>query len=602
MFRSLDKLQTGKSPPIQETIPQTPGYIHSYTTLQTDSTKKYETYIRPEKPALNVPKYTFYTKHQETPALQQSLAMSEIKDNTLYKSIIQPPIIKHEPVNYTKYTILSSKQYMPSILQDGNLSKPVALQEHQTSDEPLKITSTDVTSQALTLQGPLKLYSFCPELSDTAKGPFALECLQELFVQLGGSIYNPKYPNEMNKIVYDEHVWGDVRRLMKHKTIQMNTLQPMREYKGMEVLWFNVGTNVYMDRLTEFKNPTLSITSELPYHLEYVTFINIRSPNNMTVRLRMNSAKLFTNEMAPSFETFILKKGSNRIYAVWEGKTKNFFQLEYSENGHFKFVPKEWITLCQEPNAPLFSWEGKLSPHGPVFEEYRMPKRMALIHSPSVKIVETDSEFPILLQLRSGAHCGFSVTQQNISMNSWRSITCCFLSASGQGILYTFGPLTVNIIGKHVNIQWNSPTLVMKHTFEHVLSLDTATPYLLCVGMKSDLETIDPNRILIAVGSFSDWNAGRVSLEIKPSEFSKKAEKLNGIRDLKESDIQLGHQSMTHITKNFSPLYNTSDSAQLCIGNATHAANAAIIRLRVFDYELETIDVIRESRNSWERI
>ena len=422
-----------------------------------------------------------------------------------------------------------------------------------------------------------------------------------MFIQIGGTVYNPNYPRETTKTVYDTLKWGDVRELMKHKSIQYTKLKSMRGFKGMEVMWFNIGTNLYMDRLTEFTSPTLSITSEIPHNLEYVAFMNIQSPKNMTTRLRMNTAKLFTKEDVSS-NTYVLKKGSNYIYAVWEGKTKNYFQLEYSEDGRFKTLPKEWITLCQEPNAPIFSWEGKQSSNGPVFEEYRMPRRMALIHSPRIKIVETDSEFPILLQLRSGAHCGFSIIQQNISMYSWRSITCCFLSSSGQGVLYSFGPLTVNTIGKHINIQWSSATFQTKYTFENVLALDTITPYLVFVGMKSDLDTIDPNRILVAVGSFSDWKAGRVSLEIKPSEFTKKTEKINGVRGLKESDIQLGHQSMTHMTKNLSPLYNTSDSAQLCIGNASHAANAAIIRLRVFDYELETMDVIRETMDSWERL
>ena len=102
--------------------------------------------------------------------------------------------------------------------------------------------------------------------------------------------------------------------------------------------------------------------------------------------------------------------------------------------------------------------------------------------------------------------------------------------------------------------------------------------YLLSIGMKSDLESISPNRLVFALAPFSEWISGRVSFEV------------------------IGPSVISFITDDFNPLYNRSDSFQLCIGDVTHSANAAIAWIRFFDYELESVDIVRDCTNSWERI
>jgi len=149
------------------------------------------------------------------------------------------------------------------------------------------------------------------------------------------------------------------------------------------------------------------------------------------------------------------------------------------------------------------------------------------------------------------------------------------LSSKGQGILYSFGPLSVRQIGKHMDVVWSSATFEQQHTFQNVLALDSTTPYLVFVGMKSDIDIA--NCIVFAVASFSDWKSGRVTLDA------------------------LGPQVVVFRTEGV-PLYNRTDSAQLCIGNVSHSANAAVAWVRLFDYEMLSVDIERDVDDAWERV
>jgi len=584
MFRALDKLQQGSVPTFTNNIPQSHTFLNSYVTVQTDLTKKQtgKGQSNPEKgKSISIPKYSFYNGHIVTPAIQQSIAKAEANDTVLYTSIIEPPKVFIKPVDYSGIHVLSSKMYMSSILQDGRIAKPVSLKEYSPpTDLPLKIHVTDVPSQALVLQGgPLQSYSFCPELIDTSKGPFALECIQQKYIQIGGRVSDIHYPKYDSLEKYNKiPLWKDIilELYSVFYSVPKKAAKIQHKFLGSEILWFNYGTNTYIDRVTEHTRSSIQLTSDLDSHLEYVVFIHLCPSVTMDVSLRMQQGKILYNDSSNTILTEINLVAGKIIslLGIWEDIAKTIFDLEYTDGKHpYKSVPKEWFILGQEPNAPLFSWEGVLGK----FCEYRLADKMSLTLSPNSKIVETKSMFPYLLQLRNGSRSGFAIVKRNITMNSWRTLTCCFLCSSGQGVLLNFGPCMVSLIGKHLRIQWTSATLEKSHTFENIIELDSSTPYLLCIGMKSDMETISPNRLVIGVASLSDWISGRVRFEV------------------------IGPSVISFITEQFNPLYNISDTFQLCIGDVTHSANAALAWVRFFDYELESVDIVRDCTNSWER-
>jgi len=583
MFRALDKLQKDTVPDFKQTLPQAHTFLNSYITVQSDLTKKQlEEKRGPEKEkSISIPKYSFYKEHIVTPAIQQSIAKAEVNDANLYTSIIETPRVFIKPVDYKNHSVLSSKIFMSSIIHDGQVAKPVCLKEYSPpSDLPLKIRVSDVHSQALVLRGgALPSYSFCPELVDTSKGPFALECIQQKYIQIGGKVSDLHYPRIESLERYNSlPLWKDVVIELYNVfySVPKKTSKIQQKFLGSEILWFNYGTNTYIDRVTEYKKSLIQLTSDIDSHFEYLAFIHLCPNLTMDVSLRMQSGKLLYNDSSSRIVTEI-KLVSGKVISLlgtWEDSAKTIFDLEYSDGKHpYMSVPKEWFILGQEPNAPLFSWEGVLGR----FCEYRLADKMSLTLSPNTKIIETESKFPYLLQLRNGSRSGFAVVKRNINMNSWRTLTCCFLSSSGQGVLLNFGPCMVSLVGKILRIQWTSATLEKSHSFENILDLDSSTPYLLCIGMKSDLETISPNRLVFAVASISDWISGRVGFEV------------------------IGPNIVSFITDNFNPLYNISDSFQLCIGDVTHSANAAIAWVRFFDYEMESVDIVRDCTNSWER-
>jgi hypothetical protein len=117
--------------------------------------------------------------------------------------------------------------------------------------------------------------------------------------------------------------------------------------------------------------------------------------------------------------------------------------------------------------------------------------------------------------------------------------------------------------------------LDVRHTFRGLINADSTTPYLAVVGMRSDLDGIYPNRVTCYIASFQDWSSGRITTE--------------------KFDVQ----GVTFATHDLRTVYNTTDSAVLVIGHDTIACNAAVAWVRLFDYEMESNDVVRDVRRAW---
>jgi hypothetical protein len=317
-----------------------------------------------------------------------------------------------------------------------------------------------------------------------------------------------------------------------------------------------------MDRITEFTGKGFKIKSTIPLNIEYYVIGLIRSPIEMQVELRIKDGIIGLTESDIIQNRTWKLDGANRFLGKWIGNGVANCEIEYSKYSSYNKIPPSWLYLTQEPDAPVFSWEGR----GSTFGEVRFPNIMMLTLSPKIKCVETEKH--TLLQLRAGSQSGFAVLQREIATNSWRTITCAFLASSGQGVLYSFGPLKVNLIGKHIEFKWNSATLDASHTFENIIELDATTFYLAVVQMQSDLENIYPNRVTFYIASFSYWIADR-------------------------------QNKSTFSTNKMESIYNISDSAQLILGDSINSCNAAISWIRLFDYELTHSDIIRDLNNYW---
>lgn len=583
MFRALEKLQEGDIPQIQEKIPQSRSFVNSYMTVQSDSTTKYETYIRPEKKSVPIPKYSFYNG----PTSDGTQAV--IKEDAIYNSILPHKKYVQPAVEYTKLHSLASRAVMTSALREGNAAKPVALSGSFYPTESLNaIDSTERERSAKVLEK----YSFCSELIDSSTN-VPLECLQQEFKRQGGTQKGLLYPHTVEK--YNRLTWKVIRdrlsevaagcqssdETLRHDSYMALTgkvplKKAMRRIPGIEVLWFNRGTNTYMDRITELRRFDFKAEGDnLDFKL--LAVISVPTPMKLQVQLEkdgilfLSDGDQIPNDYKDGICWDIEKK--SRLIATWNGVSQ--CKMVYSSCGekNFKPIPQGWLGLTQEGNAPVFSWEGKTKDD---FSEKRLPNVMALTMSPKIKVVDPGIMFPSLLQLRFGSSSGYATVNRNILVNSWRTLTCAFLAFPGNGILCRFGPLTISVSGVRITFKWSTATLEVENTIGGLI-LDGTTPYLACVAMRSDLENINPNRITFYCATFDEWQSGRVTIE----------------------KLEEKYKSFT--TERFSPIYNTTDSAQLSFGDTLQSANVALAWFRIFDYELTSVDVVRDSRNAWER-
>lgn len=563
MFRRLESINGALEPKM---------YVNTYLTVQTD---RQPLPIIKTPTIVSVPNYSKYNKHQETPEYKALAAAEAADDNSVYKALMPHGRYNQPSVDFSRIAVLAAKTYLPSTFVEGSLGSVVARSEYIAPKEPLKIRSGVKTDLRV-----LENYSFCNDLNDSAVD-VPINCVQEEFKKMGVPF------NQRIKENLSGRSWKEIKRFANVLSIEgsrKKIKKKVQHINGIEILMFNRGTNSYIDRVTEFtgnafKMPGLDENIEI--EIEYIVVANIVPPKEVSCSIRMTGPKSMIyvtdlDKIPVHYDPALcwkLKKGPNRIFGTWSemGHIGHITIQTSPCNGVYSKIDPSWLTLTQEPNAPLFSWEG----HEKTFHEIRFPSIMVLALSPKVKIVETESIFPLLLQLKVGTESGFATLERSIAMNSWRTITCAFVASVGKGVLFSFGPLTVRLLGTSIQCSWISSTLEINHTFKGLINLDSSTPYLVVAGMKSDLDGIYPNRLTFYIGSFEDWNAGRITTE------------------------KFGMQGATWTTKDFSTIYNTSDYVSLVIGHDTSACNAAVAWVRLFDYEMTSLDIIKDVRNNW---
>jgi hypothetical protein len=135
----------------------------------------------------------------------------------------------------------------------------------------------------------------------------------------------------------------------------------------------------------------------------------------------------------------------------------------------------------------------------------------------------------------------------------------------------------VNTTGtnNNLNFSWASATLAVNGVLQGCITADDSTLNYLQVNMRSEYRTTFPNRFTIQCGTAADWKAGRVIPGSK------------------------GHGSYT--TNQNQPLYSSNDSFPLIVGdkNGLLSADVALYYIRIFDYEMDQTDAVRDIDNAW---
>ncbi len=401
---------------------------------------------------------------------------------------------------------------------------------------------------------------------------------------------------------------------------------------GIEVFWFNKGTNTFIGRrLTgglAAQFPRISNNSGeiektgLADNVEYLAMVNLRPLTNQSVKLKIKSDDGFMygknqifspdhtrGEILDTIVFFGANKaqipteytqnscwdlkagGPNYINGYWEEQTGSAtFELAYSpcNQNSWKTVPPEWMSLTQEPDAPMLSWQVFIREG---FQSLFLERRMQGIFqfSPMGTTISdrNTTGYPYLKELKLGSRYSYSRLLKNIAFNSWRSISISFFASentSGSTTGYLFfqisDAITVRLLGKDVIVNINTATLPnVTKRFTNVIDNTNTIPNYLFINCKRDGGQTQgyPNRITIAVGNMAAFITGSISVETP------------------------GNNMATYTTVGNQPVFTATDSAELFLGdkNAVSSAICTIGSVRLFDYQMETSDIQRDIKNEW---
>lgn len=579
--------------------------------------------------------------------LQQIVSAGCKQDGSLYQALVNQATATNyaagltDSMAYRRYQQLATNPLLENAMRDGSTTVDVALGNFRRLNEVSKNVQESVLSYAArdlcVSKGTLDKFDFCLELNDNSRGPFGLTCLQKEFTKAGGQPAGREYPTAVNKAQWDAlGTWRAVKAkiaglsaaakstdVMAQRTAITNflgtqslppLLQQIARMPGMELLWFNRGTNTFLGRRVGVSNTSFTVpgaNTDMSNFMEYILITNIRPPRDTSIRMRAepNNSIVFPlnreTESATTVNTMfdkppagynqgicwkLIGNGPNYVMGQWQ-ESGNVARTTLSQaactGGAFQPIASEWLTLVQEQKAPMFSWQGFRTLSGQLgFNERRMPFVMGMTMSPKTTVVTQTAATGVgnvnaLLQLKQNGN-GFGVIGRNIAFNSWRSASVLF-STNGRvadGRVLDFGSLQLNIVGGKFVASWSSATLQANTTKQNLtwaIPTSARTYYYANITMRSDSRTQFPNRVTIAFAPASEFLAGRVSIASQ------------------------GPSVASFTTAGGAPLYNASDSALLAVGdrNTRGTADVNLAFVRLFDYELNDTDVGRDIGNAW---
>jgi hypothetical protein len=585
--------------------------------------------------------------------LQQVTAAGCKMDGTLYNQLLNSAAAGNyasglsSQISYQKYQELAANPLLETIMRDGSGSTQTALGNFQklaALSSEVRETALNYAARDLCLsRGIIDTFDFCTELMDGSPAPFALNCLQTEFRKQGGQPAGTEYPTQFTKSGWDSlRTWKAVKEKIarlaaatrsQDEKIQRENLKAflgitrnpygppqIGRIPGVEVIWFNRGNNTFIGRRIQGDFAKFSTGGEvggtgLYDYVEFYSITNLRPPANEKIKLRLETDDgiLFTlNKQVDGnatrggfFDTtdsfganwdqpptqysankcWDLKgNGPNYVMGFWQetggyGHSQVFY-APCTGGGQFSTIPLNWMTLTQEADAPMFSWQGMKDTNGNVgFTERRMPTVMGLDTSAKTTVVATSDvpNIPAALKLRNNG-AGWAGSKRFIGSLSWRTLSLCFsvnMRPNDKQILMTLGLLGISINGSQVFFRHGS--FPAENYGMPLTVFDGKTPYYFVCNMRSDYNNTYPNRITFACGSVSDWKSGRVVFG------------------------QSGVYGASLTTTGNAPVVSPTGSDSLILGGISNdTADANIYFARLFDYELNNADILRDINNTWQ--
>ena len=264
--------------------------------------------------------------------LQQITAAGCSRDGDLYQQLVTNAVPNNYAKGLTNKTAFKTYQQqaitplMTSVITDGSVTTQVALANFQTlATSAAKVSNTSLNFAARDLclkQGTMDQYDFCSEISDNTPPPFALNCLQTLFRQMGGQPAGKNYPTEQTLSQWNALAnWRaakdtiitlqggmkstdaptqasslanflGIQRQIPQKTGQIGLIS------GLELFWYNDATNTFLGRQVKNSSPsspnlnyngyigqTVDQTG-LSTQVSYTLLTNLRVTEDTNIRLR----------------------------------------------------------------------------------------------------------------------------------------------------------------------------------------------------------------------------------------------------------------------------------------------------------------------------
>lgn len=548
---------------------------------------------------------------------------------------------------FKKYQEGSKKPLLDNVIRDGRTTAEIALQTFKdVAAQTVRREETALSYAARDLclkKGTMDQFDFCTELKDGSRGPFLMECLQKEFRRQGGQPAGTSYPSNQTLSIWNAMgTWGQVKTTIAalaartKSTDEAVQREAMTQFlgivrqpygfnqigiiQGMEVLWINDSTATVLGRkltigpksaFPRFSTGGVVEESGLPDRVSYIAINNLRPPQDISIRLRLESDDgiIYTlnKDIDPSGtrgqsiqttdtlganwdqgttrhdakQCWNLKgQGPNYILGFWQdtgGYAHSAVLVAPCNGTQFQAIPSNWLSLTQEPDAPMFSWEGVQSRSGTrQFMERRLPFAMAMNASPQTSLITSNvvPKIGALLKLKHNGS-GFAMTTKNFAMNCWRTLSAQFLlNSMADGAILRYGPIEFGVQNRMAICSISSGALKVRHAWPIQAG---STPYYLYLNMRSDYNGKYPNRLTMAFGLISDFTSGRINVQ------------------------QEGPSVVSFTTNQNTPLYTQSEAAKLELGDKTGrmTADVSVAYLRLFDYELNSTDVQRDIRNTW---
>lgn len=549
---------------------------------------------------------------------------------------------------FKKYQEAAKKPLMDNVIRDGRTTTEIALGNFRDlAQATIRREETALSYAARDLclkRGTMDQFDFCTELKDGTRGPFLLECLQKEFRRQGGQPAGTSYPSNTSLSNWNAMgTWGQVKTQIAalaartKSTDEAVQRQAMTQFlgivrqpygfkqigmiQGMEVMWVNDSTGTVLGRkltigpkaaFPRFSTGGIVEESGLPDRVSYIAINNVRPPQDMSIRLRLEADDgiIYTlnkdvdpvgsrgqtiqtvdalganwdkqsSQIVDTKQCWNLKgQGPNYILGFWQettGRAHSVVLYAPCSGNQFQPIPSNWLTLTQEPDAPMLSWEGIQTRDGArQFIERRLPFAMAMNASPQTSIVASSTipKIGALLRLKQTGS-GFAMTNKLFAMNSWRTLTSQFLiNSMADGAILRYGSIEFGIQNRMAVCSFQSGSLKVRHAWPVQAG---TTPYYFYVNMRSDFEGKYPNRLTMAFGPIADFRSGRINVQ------------------------EEGPSVVSFTTTQNAPLYSQSEAAKLELGDKTGrmTADVSIGYLRLFDYELNSTDVQRDIQNAW---